>query len=54
MDHLSFVTLLVIAGALLFRLAENVSALVVHERVKRRLEAQNLGLTFDPPEEWFG
>lgn len=41
-------------GALLFRLAENVGAIVIHDRVKRHLEGLSLGLTFVPPEKWVG
>jgi hypothetical protein len=41
-------------GALLFRLAENVTAIVVHDRVKRHLEGLGLGVTFVPPEKWVG
>ena len=42
------------AGALLFRLAENVTAIVIHDRVKGHLEALRLGLTFVRPQEWVG
>lgn len=42
------------AGALLFRLAENVSAIVVHDRIKRTLDSAKLALTFVPPEGWAG
>jgi hypothetical protein len=42
-------------GALLFRLAENVGAIVVHEKVRKHLEATGIDtLTFIPPEEWAG
>jgi hypothetical protein len=42
-------------GALLFRLAESVNALLVHESVKAKLEADGIDtLTFLPPEEWAG
>lgn len=42
-------------GALLFRLAECVTGLVVHRKVKEHLETQGgFGLTFLPPEEWIG
>lgn len=42
-------------GALLFRLAENVGAIVVHEKVKKHLEAAGIDtLAFIPPEEWAG
>lgn len=42
-------------GALLFRLAESVNAIVVHESVKRHLEAAGIDtLTFIAPEEWAG
>ncbi|MCU0634210.1 MAG: hypothetical protein MUE41_04995 [Gemmatimonadaceae bacterium] len=40
-------------GLLLFRLAENVSAIVVHERVKRTIEQRAIpGMTFYEPGEW--
>lgn len=42
-------------GALLFRLAENVSAIVVHDRVKRAIEASGVpGFLFYGPGEWSG
>jgi hypothetical protein len=42
-------------GALMFRLAESVNAIVVHEKVKQHLEASGIDtLTFIPPEEWAG
>jgi hypothetical protein len=42
-------------GALLFRLAESVNAIVVHEKVRQHLEASGIDtLTFIPPEEWAG
>jgi hypothetical protein len=41
-------------GARLFRLAENVSAIVVHDSVKRHLETRGFGLSFIPPEKWAG
>jgi hypothetical protein len=42
-------------GALMFRLAECVSGLVVHECIKRGLEAKGgFGLSFVPPDEWIG
>jgi hypothetical protein len=42
-------------GALLFRLAESVNAIVVHERVRRHLEASGITtLTFIEPEDWAG
>ncbi|OHA79608.1 MAG: hypothetical protein A2675_02540 [Candidatus Yonathbacteria bacterium RIFCSPHIGHO2_01_FULL_51_10] len=42
-------------GLLLFRLAEKVSAIIVHERVKAEIEARKIGpLGFIPPEKWFG
>jgi|RhiMetdeSRZDD1v2_1073273.scaffolds.fasta_scaffold1662826_1 hypothetical protein len=42
-------------GALLFRLAESVNAIVVHERVKNYLEANGINtLTFIEPEDWAG
>jgi hypothetical protein len=41
--------------ALLFRLAESVNAIVVHEKVKQHLEANGIDtLTFIPPEQWAG
>lgn len=40
---------------LLFRLAESVSAIVVHENVKRTVEAAEIpGMTFHPSGEWSG
>lgn len=43
------------AGFLLFRLAECVSGVVVHERVKTHIESRGgFGLSFVPPEEWSG
>lgn len=42
-------------GALLFRLAESVNAIVVHERVKQALEKQAFNtLRFFKPEDWAG
>jgi hypothetical protein len=42
-------------GALLFRLAENVSMILVHEKVKKHLEARGFKyLTFVDPAEWSG
>lgn len=42
-------------GALMFRLAENVSALLVHERVMQHVEASGITtLTWYAPEEWAG
>jgi hypothetical protein len=42
-------------GALLFRLAESVNAIVVHEKVKQAILAQGINtLTFIPPEQWAG
>ncbi len=42
-------------GALMFRLAESVNAIVVHESVKNAIEAAGIDtLTFIPPEEWVG
>jgi hypothetical protein len=42
-------------GALLFRLAEAVGGLVVHESVKEHLEAAGFDdLSFTEPEEWVG
>ena len=42
------------SNLLLFRLAENVGALVVHSRVRKRLEGGDFpSLTFIEPEDWF-
>jgi hypothetical protein len=42
-------------GALLFRLAENVSAIVVHDKVKEAIEASGIpGFVFYGPGEWSG
>jgi hypothetical protein len=42
-------------GALLFRLAEAVNAIVVHEKVKQTVEAAGIPfLTFQGPGEWAG
>lgn len=42
-------------GALMFRLAENVAGIVVHEHVKNQLEKARIQyLDFDPPEQWVG
>jgi hypothetical protein len=42
-------------GALMFRLAESVNAILVHEKVKQHLEAAGFKtLTFLRPEEWAG
>lgn len=42
-------------GALLFRLAEAVNGIVIHESVKNAIEAAGIDtLTFIPPEEWVG
>jgi uncharacterized protein DUF1629 len=42
-------------GALLFRLAESVNGIVVHESVKKRIEAAGLhSLAFELPEDWIG
>ena len=43
-----------IRGVRLFRLAENVCAIVIQDRVKQRLEAANLGLEFIEPKDWAG
>jgi len=41
--------------ALMFRLAESVNAIVVHEKVKKYLEEHGIDtLTFIPPEQWAG
>lgn len=42
-------------GQLMFRLAENVSAIVVHERIRAAVEASGLrGFRFAGPGEWSG
>jgi hypothetical protein len=42
-------------GGLLFRLAESVNAIVVHERIRESLETNGINtLTFVPPEQWAG
>lgn len=42
-------------GALLFRLAESVNAILIHERVKESLDKQGINtLTYIPPEQWAG
>jgi len=42
-------------GALMFRLAEAVTGVVVHDRVKQAIEAAGIDtLTFLPPEQWVG
>ncbi len=42
-------------GALMFRLAENVSGIVIHESVKAALQAAGIGhLDFVPTAEWIG
>lgn len=42
-------------GQYMFRLAEAVNGIVIHERVKKGLEAQGIQhLDFVPPEEWIG
>jgi hypothetical protein len=44
-----------VRGVLMFRLAECVTAIVVHESVKRAIEAAGIDtLDFVPPEEWVG
>jgi hypothetical protein len=44
-----------VEGALMFRLAEAVSAIVVHESVKRRIETAGIeGIAFYGPGEWAG
>jgi hypothetical protein len=41
--------------ALMFRLAENISAVLVHERVREHVEAKGITtLTWFEPEEWAG
>jgi hypothetical protein len=42
-------------GALMFRLAESVNAIMVHENIKKHLEAGGIDtLTFVPPDQWGG
>lgn len=41
-------------GALLFRLAEAPTALVVHQRIRQAVERQVPGMTFHGPGEWSG
>lgn len=42
-------------GTLIFRLAESVNAIVVHEKVKQQIENSGINtLTFLPPEKWAG
>jgi hypothetical protein len=42
-------------GALMFRLAEAVNAIVVHEKVKRNIKKRGIpGMTFYGPGEWTG
>jgi hypothetical protein len=42
-------------GALMFRLAEAVNAIVVHEQVKQKIEAEKIpGMRFYEPGEWSG
>ena len=42
-------------NALIFRLAESVNGIVIHESVKNAIEAAGIDtLTFIPPEEWVG
>jgi hypothetical protein len=42
-------------GALLFRLAESVNAIVVHERVQKSVESAGIdGVAFVEPSEWAG
>jgi len=42
-------------GAYMFRLAESVNGVVVHEKIKLAIEAAGIDtLTFIPPEEWVG
>jgi hypothetical protein len=44
-----------IRGAMLFRLAQSVNAIVVHDRVRRCLLESGINtLTFVPPEDWAG
>jgi len=42
-------------GFLMFRLAENISTVLVHERVKKQIEAEGINtLTWLAPEKWAG
>jgi hypothetical protein len=42
-------------GLLIFRLAENITAVLVHEHVKKQVERSGIGtLTWLAPEEWAG
>jgi hypothetical protein len=42
-------------GALMFRLAEAIAGIVVHEKVKKHLEAAGFDdLSFEDPKEWIG
>lgn len=41
-------------GLLLFRLAENVGAIVVHDRLRTELDGRFPGLKFVAPEDWAG
>lgn len=42
-------------GALMFRLAQSVNAIVIHQRIKDHIEASGIDtLTFIPPEDWAG
>lgn len=42
-------------GALMFRLAENISGIIIHEQVKAALENASIPyLDFTPPEDWLG
>lgn len=42
-------------GALMFRLAESVNAILVHERVRQQIEGAGINtLTFIEPEQWAG
>jgi hypothetical protein len=44
-----------IGGALMFRLAENVTAIVIHDTVRRELEAAKIPyLDFHEPKNWMG
>lgn len=59
MGDIDFVSLVIdeskATGHLLFRLAENVSAVVVHEQVKSAIEASAIpGFVFYGPGEWSG
>ena len=42
-------------GMLMFRLAECITAIVIHDKVRRHIEAKGIKyLNFVPPEKWVG